>query len=266
MRLSFKSYQSNVWLKLVLPVIVLFIWEMASAFGLISSAILPPFHQVVVGLFDLLRAGVPPGHLLHMHILYSLLRVGAGFALASALALPLGLLMGWNAKTRQLLFPLIEFIRPIPPLAWIPISILWFGIGLRSATFIIFLGAFFPIISNTILGVRGIPRVLIEAGVLLGAEARHIFLKILVPGSLPAIFTGLKVGLGVGWMTLVAAEFTGIKEGYGLGFMIMTARDLQRPDQIMAGMAVIGLVGLGLNRLISFLERALTPWTHKKEL
>jgi ABC-type nitrate/sulfonate/bicarbonate transport system permease component len=156
--------------------------------------------------------------------------------------------------------PIVEIVRPIPPLAWIPIAILWFGIGIKSAAFIIFLGAFFPVLLNTVNGVRSIDPVLIEAARVLNAGPRFIFLKVLIPGAVPSIFTGMRIGLGIGWMSLVAAEFTGVKQGYGLGYMIMTARDIQRPDEILAGMLVIGLIGLGIDACLRAAQRHWVRW------
>jgi ABC-type nitrate/sulfonate/bicarbonate transport system permease component len=154
----------------------------------------------------------------------------------------------------------VEIVRPIPPLAWIPIAILWFGIGIKSAAFIIFLGAFFPILLNTVSGVRSIDPVIIEAARVLNAGRRFIFLKVLIPGAVPSILTGMRIGLGIGWMSLVAAEFTGVRQGYGLGYMIMTARDIQRPDEIIAGMLVIGLIGLGIDACLRTAERRWVRW------
>ena len=147
----------------------------------------------------------------------------------------------------------------MPPLAWIPIAILWFGIGIKSAAFIIFLGAVFPILLNTIDGVITIRPVLIEAARTLMATEKDVLLKVMLPGALPSIFVGLRIGLGIGWMTLVAAEFTGVKSGYGLGYMIMTARDIQRPDEIIAGMIVIGVTGLLINFGLRKLQVLLVP-------
>jgi ABC-type nitrate/sulfonate/bicarbonate transport system permease component len=151
-------------------------------------------------------------------------------------------------------------VRPIPPLAWIPIAILWFGIGMKSAAFIIFLGAVFPIILNTVAGVLSINPLLVEAAKTLNAGEKDIFFKVLLPGSAPSIFLGMRIGVGIGWMTLVAAEFTGVREGYGLGYMIMTARDIQRPDEILAGMLVIGITGLLINLLLRGCEGKIIRW------
>jgi len=230
--------------RFLIPLLLILIWQ-----GLSSIQVIPPYKlpspiEIILGFKDLLIVGVPPGHLLHNHMLYSLYRVALGYAVAALLAIPLGLLMGWSSRLLRMVRPLFELIRPIPPLAWIPIAILWFGIGIKSAAFIIFLGAFFPILLNTISGVLSIHPILIEAARTLHASERDIFLKVLLPGAIPSIFVGMRIGIGIGWMTLVAAEFTGVKEGFGLGYMIMTARDIQRPDEILAGMLVIGVMGL----------------------
>ncbi len=242
------------------PVLAVLVWQALASSGVIPAYKLPSPLQVLWGLQDLISLGMPPGNLLHDHIFHSLQRVFQGYGAASLMGIPLGLLMGWSQSLRIALEPLIEMLRPVPPLAWIPIAILWFGIGNQSAAFIIFLGAFFPILLNTINGVRTIDPILIEAARTLHATRRFIFLKVLLPGAFPSIFTGLRIGLGIGWMTLVAAEFTGVRQGYGLGYMIMTARDIQRPDQIVAGMVVIGLIGLSIDAGLRMLERWLLRW------
>jgi len=243
-----------------LPLALLLIWQGLSMAGVLPAYKLPSPWAVIQGFGELAVKGMPPGQLLQWHLLYSLLRVGIGFLAAALIGVPLGLALGAFAPLRGAINPIIEVLRPVPPLAWIPIAILWFGIGLPSAGFIIFLGAFFPIVLNTTAGVLEVNPVLVEAVRTLGAGRREIVSKVLLPGSLPNIFVGVRVGLGIGWMTLVAAEFTGVRSGYGLGYMIMTARDIQRPDEIIAGMAVIGLVGLGIDWLVRLAQRRLVPW------
>ena len=245
----------------LLPIFLLLAWQGLSSLGIIPGYLLPSPARILSGLRDLLTVGMPPGHLLYGHVLYSLYRVALGFGAAALAGIPLGLIMGWSPRLRGLMNPVFEVLRPIPPLAWIPIAILWFGIGMKSAAFIIFLGAFFPIFLNTISGVVSINPVFLEAARTLNARERDIFLKVLVPASLPAIFVGMRIGVGIGWMTLVAAEFTGVREGYGLGYMIMTARDIQRPDEILAGMAVIGLIGLLINWGLKGCESKIIRWT-----
>jgi ABC-type nitrate/sulfonate/bicarbonate transport system permease component len=244
----------------LLPLILILIWQGLSSLQVIPSYKLPSPVEIVLGFKDLLIVGVPPGHLLHNHMLYSLYRVFLGYAIAALLAIPLGLLMGWSPSLLRITRSLFEVVRPIPPLAWIPIAILWFGIGIKSAAFIIFLGAFFPILLNTISGVLTIPPILIEAARTLHAKEKDIFVKVLLPGAVPSIFVGMRIGIGIGWMTLVAAEFTGVKEGYGLGYMIMTARDIQRPDEILAGMLVIGVIGLLIDIGLRATETKTIKW------
>ncbi|MBS3907399.1 MAG: ABC transporter permease [Deltaproteobacteria bacterium RBG_19FT_COMBO_46_12] len=244
----------------LLPLILILVWQGLSSVQVIPSYKLPSPVEIVLGFRDILIVGVPPGHLLHNHMLYSLYRVALGYAVAALLAIPLGLLMGWSPGLLRMIRPLFELVRPIPPLAWIPIAILWFGIGIKSAAFIIFLGAFFPILLNTISGVLSINPILIEAARTLHAKEKDIFFKVLLPGAVPSIFVGMRIGIGIGWMTLVAAEFTGVKEGFGLGYMIMTARDIQRPDEILAGMLVIGVIGLLIDIGLRAIESKTIKW------
>jgi len=246
--------------RFLIPLFLILIWQGLSSIQVIPPYKLPSPMEIILGFKDLLMIGVPPGHLLHNHILYSLYRVASGYVIAALLAIPLGLLMGWSPKLLKMVRPLFELIRPIPPLAWIPIAILWFGIGVKSAAFIIFLGAFFPILLNTISGVLSINPILIEAARTLHATEKDIFLKVLLPGAIPSVFVGMRIGIGIGWMTLVAAEFTGVKEGYGLGYMIMTARDIQRPDEILAGMLVIGVIGLLIDISLRTTESKIIKW------
>jgi len=246
--------------RLLIPLLLLAIWQGLSLIHVIPSYKLPSPLDILLGLKDLAVVGMPPGYRLHNHILYSLYRVGYGYAAACLIAIPLGLLMGWSPKLLKMIRPIVEVVRPIPPLAWIPLAILWFGLGLRSAAFIIFLGVFFPVLLNTIAGVLSINPILIEAARTLQGRERHIFFKVLFPGAVPSIFVGMRIGIGIGWMTLVAAEFTGVKEGYGLGYMIMTSRDIQRPDEIVAGMLVIGMIGLLIDIAIRAAESMSVRW------
>jgi len=231
-----------------------------SSSGIIPGNRLPSPVNIILGFTELLTQGLPPGYTLTGHCIASLKRVLSGVAIAIVTALPLGIAMGYWTRARNYLTPFVEMIRPIPPLAWVPIAILWFGIGDRSSSFIIFLGAFFPVLLNTIGGVLSINRRLIESSIILGAKKGALFLKVLLPGAMPSIITGVRIALGIGWMTLVAAEFTGVKSGYGLGYMIMTARDIQRPDQIIAGMAVIGMIGYAMDFGIRKMEHKMLRW------
>jgi ABC-type nitrate/sulfonate/bicarbonate transport system permease component len=248
------------WKRIVPPVLVIVVWQGLSTWGIIPPYKLPSPMEIGRGLHDLVIVGMPPGRLLHEHILSSLYRVFLGFGAAALTAIPLGIAMGLSQRFRYVIDPLVEIIRPIPPLAWIPIAIVWFGIGNGSAGFIILLGAFFPILLNTVSGVMNIEKIFIEAAYTLNATTRDVLIKVVIPGALPSIFTGMRVGMGIGWMTLVAAEFAGVKEGLGLGYMIMTARDIQRPDEIVAGMLVIGVIGLSINAGLRCMESFIIRW------
>ncbi len=247
-------------LKLFFPLLLLVLWQVASSSGFLPANKIPSPIQIVFGIKELAFYGLPPGNSLFLHCFESLLRVSSGFLLALVIAVPLGIVIGWFPLLRNMLTPVIETIRPIPPLAWIPLAILWFGIGFQSAAFIIFLGCFFPILLSTISGVLSVEKRLIEAAKTLGASEKNIFLQVLIPGATPSIFTGTRIGIGIGWMTLVAAEFTGVKSGYGLGYMIMVARDIQRPDFVIAGMATIGLLGYLLDVGVRGLEARVLRW------
>ncbi len=243
----------HLWL-LVLFVVV---WELASVLGERLnpqlSIMLPPPTAVFSAAQDLIGRGV-----LLTHIADSLRRVLVAVGAAAALGVPLGLAMGWSAAFRRAMDPLIEFIRPIPPLAWIPLSILWFGIGDTQNEYIIFLAAFFPIVLNSMAGARDVDTYLVRAGLSLGARRRDLFLTVVLPGSLPNIFTGLRVGLGIGWMALVAGEL--VAAPTGLGHMINNARTLFRSDYILLGMVLIGLLGLVLDFLMRQVARLTMPW------
>ena len=247
-------------LKVIILVAVVALWQLLSSSSLFVHQLIPSPWETVLSIKALSLTGLPQGYRLITHIEESLYRVLYGFSLALMVAIPLGIIMGWSKVLRELVTPLVEILRPIPPLAWIPLAIFWFGIGLKSAVFIIFLGAFFPILLSTVSGVLSVDTLLIEAARTLGARRRDIYVKILVPGATPAIYTGARIGMGIAWMTLIAAEFTGVKSGYGLGYMIMVARDIQRPDHIVAGMIIIGVIGYTLDICLRGIEHTLLRW------
>jgi ABC-type nitrate/sulfonate/bicarbonate transport system permease component len=174
-------------------------------------------------------------------------------------AVPLGIAMGWSKAIDEQVDPLVEVLRPVPPLAWIPLSILWFGIGDIQNQFIIFLGMFFPILLNTISGVKNIEPNLLRAARCLGAKEGRVLRRVVLRAALPQIITGVRVGLGVGWMALVAAELVGANSG--LGFLINDARTLLRTDIVIVGMITIGVVGLVIDRTIRFVGKRSMPWS-----
>jgi ABC-type nitrate/sulfonate/bicarbonate transport system permease component len=202
-------------------------------------------------------AMIASGELLY-NLLASLRREAIAFLFA-ATAIPLGMAMGWWRVVYNQVNPVMEILRPIPPLAWIPLSILWFGLGDEQNEFIIFLGMFFPILVNTIVGVKNIEPNLVRAARSLGAPERKVLWRVVLVGALPQIITGVRIGLGVGWMALVAAELVGASSG--LGFLINDARSMLRTDTIAVGMLTIGLIGLVIDTAIRLLSRRLLPWS-----
>jgi NitT/TauT family transport system permease protein len=178
----------------------------------------------------------------------SLREVLTGFLCAAALAIPLGLLIGGSGEVREYLNPTIQILRPVPPIAWMPFAIAWFGIGINSILFIIVMGAFFPILINTIDGVEGVRRRWIEVAEIFHATPFEKVRTVILPGALPMIWTGLRVSFGVAWMCVVAAEMLPGTSA-GLGFLIMYAYNLGQLQVIGAGMIVIGIIGLGADAL-----------------
>lgn len=165
--------------------------------------------------------------------------------------------MGWWPVVGRIFTPLVDFLRPIPPMAWIPIGLLWFGIGDQQNIFIIFLGAFYPIVVNTYVGVRDVDRNLIWAAQTLGGKRTQILWEIVIPAAFPVILTGLRIGLGIGWMALVAAELTGASSG--LAYLIEDSRSLLFTERVLLGMALIGLLGFIMDQLMRALQRKIIP-------
>lgn len=251
------SRVSHLWLLLLF----LIVWEFVSVYGTRINpnlnVMLPAPTTVISAAAELLHR-----HVLFTHIFASLYRVLLAVGVATALGVPLGLAMGWSPRFRRAVDPLLEFIRPIPPLAWIPLSILWFGIGDAQIVYIIFLAAFFPVVLNSMAGARDVDAYLVRAGLSLGARGGELFRTVVLPAALPQIFTGIRVGLGIGWMALVAGEL--IAAPSGLGYMINNARTLFRSDYILLGMVLIGVLGLILDFLMRHIIRLTMPWYHGK--
>lgn len=248
----------------IVPLIV--IWELATR-GWGENTMLPPFSTViqtfVSGLVSPNEASNPYGGPSDVPLLIyqagsSLLRVGAGFGLAVLIGVPLGFAMGYFRKIDSNLDPIISTLRPIPPIAWIPLAILWFGLGMKPTIFIIFIGTLFPIVLNTLAGVRGTPVRLIEFALVLGASRMDVLRKVIVYEAFPSVITGMRVGFGIGWMSVVAAEMIAAKSG--LGYLIMTARWIFATDIVLAGMLMIGIIGFGGDLLLRLIERRFMKW------
>ena len=242
-----------------LPLVGLVLWHLSTTGR--AYSLIPPPREVALALQDLAFGGINDDAFsatLLDHLLASVGRVYGGFALAALAALPLGILIGRVGLVRQLLDPSLQLLRPIPVTAWLPLAMILFGLGPRSAFFLVFLGAFYPILVNTIFGVRSVEPRLFEAASMLGCQGPAQFVKVVLPASLPAIFTGLRLGLGFAWVVIVVGEMTGVQTG--LGAIIMEARQLSRTEIVIAGMIVIGLAGFVSDRLVTLAGRRLLAW------
>ena len=235
------------------PLIVIMIWKIVTYLRIFNPVILPSPESIGQAFLSELISGE-----LLKHIQISLFRVFLGFGIGSAMAVSLGLLIGWSEQAKSFVDPLVEIVRPIPPMAWIPLSILWFGIGELPKIFIIILGVFFPVLTNTVVGVRSIEKGLLKLARSMGLKGFTLFKEVIVVGASPFIITGLRIGLGFGWMCLVTAEL--IAAQAGLGYMIEEAKMLLLTNKVILGMLTIGFLGILIDRLIIRLEKILLPW------
>ena len=197
------------------------------------------------------------------HVGLSLRRILAGFSIATLMAVPLGLVLGRNRIARELIFPALEVLRPIPAIAWVPMSIMLWPSNEVSIVFITFLGSFFPILLNTINGVQALDKVLVRAARSLGAGRVALFWHVVLPGALPHVFTGLTIGMGVAWVSLIAAEM--ISGQFGIGYFTWEAYSLVRYSEIVLGMIVIGVLGLLCSGVIRMAGNMLMPWAYRQQ-
>ncbi|MCC8953583.1 ABC transporter permease [Bradyrhizobium sp. Pear77] len=238
--------------KYFLPLLVVpLLWEIGVRSAIINANLFPPPSAIGAALIDLARAGM-----LWRDASASILRVLVGFSIATLAGVGLGLLLGRLSLLARYVLPLIEVIRPISVIAWIPIAILWFGLGDRPAWFLIALGAFFPIFTNTYDGARSLADVYVRVARCFGAPRALFIRQVLLPATVPHILTGMRIGLGTGWTCVIAAEL--VSATSGLGYMIQLARTTIETEKVLAGMLVIGLIGFAMNSLMLLIERRLT--------
>lgn len=247
-------------LALIVPLILLAFWDIAVRMGM--TRLIPSPYDVAEYMVDFAWGGIWDDAFsgtLHIHLLASMSRVYGGFALAALVAVPMGILIGRNDTVRALLDPFLQWMRPIPVTAWLPLSMILFGLGARSAFFLVFLGAFYPILLNTVFGVRGVEKRLFEAASMLGCSPSAQFFKVVLPAALPSIFTGLRLGLGLAWFVIVVGEMTGVPQG--LGAVIMDGRTLSRTELVICGMIVIGIAGYISDRIVVMVMNRLLRWS-----
>jgi NitT/TauT family transport system permease protein len=242
------------------PILLVLIWDRAVAIS--GTRLIPSPYQVAVMMYDFSFGGVYDdafsGTIL-IHVWKSVQRVYGGFFLAALIGIPLGMLIGRIKLLRQLLDPTISLLRPIPVTAWLPLSMIFFGLGPNAAIFLVFLGAFYPILLNTIFGVRSVDPRLFEAAAMLGCKGTAMFREIILPASLPSIFNGLRIAHGFAWILIVVGEMTGVPTG--LGSVVMDGRTLSRTDLVITGMIVIGACGFITDRIIVAISNRLLGWS-----
>jgi len=255
---------------LAVPLAALLAWDLACRAGLFSPLILPSPGQVLRRLVAYGSPLIPYDPAQGSYLAWlasgelwadaagSLYRVVLGFVLGAGLALPLGLLMGAKSVVYELLNPLLQVLRPIPPIAFIPLAILWFGLGNPPAFFLIALGAFFPVLVNTVTGVRNVDEIYLRAARNLGANEITVFRRVMLPGAMPYVLAGMRVGIGIAFIVVIVAEMTAVN--HGLGYRILEAREYFWSDKIIAGMISIGLIGLAIDGLMGRVNARLLRW------
>lgn len=248
------------WLyALPLPVILIGAWQLST--GGKSYSLIPPPSTVVLTAWDYAFSGIRNdtySGLFLVNAMASITRVFLGFFVAMIVAVPLGLILGRNILARRLIDPTLQFLRPVPVTAWLPLTMILFGLGPPATIALIALGTFFPMLLNTIDGVRLVEPRLIEAAEMLGTPKPAIFSRVILPAASPSIFTGIRIGLGLAWVLLVVGEMTGVPTG--LGANIMDARQLSRTDLVITGMIYIGILGFLSDRIVMLLGRRALWW------
>ncbi|MBI3480000.1 MAG: ABC transporter permease [Nitrosomonadales bacterium] len=255
---------------LLVPLVLLAMWQWLSSQAIVNPQILPAPTAVLAKWWEYLspQEAYDPAKAGYLAWLFSgelirdayasLYRVMLGFMIGAAMALPLGLMMGASDRIYKLFNPLIQLLRPIPPIAFIPLSILWFGLGNPPAIFLIVIGAFFPILMNTIAGVRNVDSIYIRAARNLGASQTTMFLRVILPAATPYILTGARIGVGTAFIVVIVAEMIAVNNG--LGYRILEAREFFWSDKIIAGMFSIGLLGLAIDTGMNWLNNYLLKW------
>ena len=233
-------------------VVFLAIWQLIVAMGIVSANKVPAPTEVLRAFIFKLHSTGPDGSTIQQNIMASLLVSVSGLGLAIIVGIPLGLLMGWYKMFDRFMRPVFEILRPIPPVAWIPLTILWVGVGLGAKAVIIFFSAFVPCVINSYTGIRQTNVTLINVAKTFGANDFYIFLHVGVPSSIPMIFAGIRVALANAWGTLVAAEM--VAASAGLGYMLNMARNFGRIDIVVLGMLCIGLLGFIFTWLFGKIE------------
>lgn len=229
---------------------VVLLWQAVVSAGLLKELVMPYPWTVAKAFYRFFAGGE-----FYIHLWASFSRVVTGFAIGTLLGVAIGILVGHFPHFAKLVDPLIQALRPIPIAAWLPLAIVWFGIGDKPGIFLIVIGVFFPVFLNTVHGVKFTPTVLVRAARMLGAGPWELLRLVILPAALPNIFTGVRIGLGLAWVCVVISELLGVSAG--LGFLIWDAQTYLRTDQVIVGMIVIGTVGTLTDRVLLFLSSKL---------
>ncbi|HTX03935.1 MAG TPA: ABC transporter permease [Candidatus Acidoferrales bacterium] len=249
-----------LWLyALPVPIVLIVAWQLVT--GGKSFSLIPPPSTVVLTAWDYAFGGIRNdtySGVLVTNAVASITRVFLGFAVAMIIAIPLGVILGRSKWARRMIDPTLQFLRPIPVTAWLPLTMILFGLGPPATVALIALGTFFPMLLNTVDGVRYVEPRLIEAAEMLGTPRAAIFARVIIPAASPSIFTGIRIGLGLAWVLLVVGEMTGVPTG--LGANIMDARQLSRTDLVISGMIYIGILGFLSDRVVMLLGRRALWW------
>lgn len=252
------KHRSAISIASVVTVIV--VWQLAGQFKWVDPLLLPPPSEVVRTAVDLMVHGyqqVP----LWQNILISIARAVFAFAASILIGVPLGLLMGMSPPFSAMLDPFVQFLRPLPKIALIPLTVVWFGIGEGSKFFLIFISSFLSIVVGAAAAVQGVSSARLRAAQVLGASRIQIFRHVVLPNTLPELFTSVRLSLGIGWTSLIAAEL--VASNSGLGWMVMNAGDYLRTDVVIVGIVLLGLIGYLLDVLLVLAQRRFVPWSGK---
>jgi NitT/TauT family transport system permease protein len=239
--------------KVLSLIIIIILWHIVTTFKIPPFARVPTPYEVWL---EALRY-IPTNTFIN-NMLFSMGRIFVGFTAGCVIGIPLGLFMGWNRYVRNVVFPTFETLRPIPIISWIPLSVIMFPTTEISIVFLVFLGAFYPVVLNTLLGVENVPQNYINGALSLGSKPRDVFIHVILPGSYPSIFTGMTVGMGLTWVMVVAAEM--VAGGYGLGYMTWESYILITYPRIILGMFSIGAAGYLFSSIVRTIGKRVMPW------
>ena len=237
-------------------IVAIVIWQIAADKLVQNKLLLPSFYDVIISFSAIVKSG-----LIFTDTLTSLLHFSIGIVAAFVIGIPLGIAMGWFKQANRAIDPIIEILRPIPPLAWIPFAIVWFGLTHQAAGFVVFVGMIFPIVINTYTGFKNVPKIYVEAAKVLGCTRNIDLIRfIAIPSAMPSIVAGIRIAMGVGWMCLVAAEMFGVSNR-GLGYQIWHNYYLHRMDSVLVYMLLLGFVGLFIDRFFRYyVDAKLLRW------